>query len=255
MQQLAARDQELEPGSRTQQRVEQRGSRQDLLEVVQNQQRLARVQVLMEALEERIAAEIGQAQAPGEGGRHTGGISNGGEIHKADPVREDVSAALAHVEGQTGLADTRRTGQREQPGRAADEQLANQLQLLRASQEARRFCPAGQGGRWKKPWPQACAIWFRHRMMPPLGGDTSVCHAQRAARSPAWYVARPVVAGQSPDWGSRWAGSQSPDWGRRPGSARCTLLSLIVERAEKGGHSSHGKRTDTQPGLGETGVG
>ena len=142
MQQLAARDQELEPGSRTEQRVEQRGSRQDLLEVVQNQQRLARVQVLMEALEERIAAEIGQAQAPGEGGRHTGGISNGGEIHTPDPVREDVSAALAHLEGQTGLADTRRTGQREQPGRAADEQLANQLQLLRASQEARRFCPA-----------------------------------------------------------------------------------------------------------------
>ena len=94
-----------------------------------------------------------------------------------------------------------------------------------------------------------------------------LCGHEGNVRPPGRCVARPIVAGhssdwgsrgagsQSPDWGSRGAGSQSPDWGRRRGSARCTLLSLIVERAERGGNSSHGKRTDTQPGLGETCVG
>src|SRR5438876_11255734 len=99
-----------------------------------------------------------------------------------DAVREDVSAALAHLEGQTGLADTRRTGQGEQPDRAADEQPANELQLLRASQEGCRVGPAagredGGGRRGLRHGRSA-----RRRMMPPAWrGYFSM--PQRAARS------------------------------------------------------------------------
>ena len=52
-------------------------------------------------------------------------------------------------------------------------------------------------------------------MMPPLGGVTSVY----AKGSSLAHLGgrRPVVAGQS------------PDWGKRPGSARRTLLSSIIE--------------------------
>src|SRR5919201_874099 len=101
-------------------------------------------------LKEWRRARIKHAQALCNRGGHLRRVANGGEIDKPDPVREEGAEALSGLEGQTGLADTGRTGQGEQPGRAPDEKLANQLKLLRASQEGGRVGPAAgnkDGGR------------------------------------------------------------------------------------------------------------
>jgi hypothetical protein len=98
------------------------------------------LQVSREPLEKRRAARIGQSQALCQSGIHLGGLAHGGEIHKPGAVAEVVAESLFRLKGETGLADSRRTGQGEQPGPAADQQLANQLQLLRAAQEARLVC-------------------------------------------------------------------------------------------------------------------
>ena len=69
-----------------------------------------------------------------------GGVVERHEIDKPDPVGEDAGEPHAGIQCETGLADTRRTGQREQPSRPAGEQLANQLQLVHAADEGRRVC-------------------------------------------------------------------------------------------------------------------
>jgi hypothetical protein len=93
-------------------------------------------------------AGIGQPQALRKGGRHLGGFVKGREIDKADPVWKDAAELRAGLVCETGLADTRGTGQGEQPSRAVDEQLANQLEFLGAAQEGRWVClhPGPQGG-------------------------------------------------------------------------------------------------------------
>src|SRR4029077_10735040 len=98
-------------------------------------------QIRREPLERWVGTRIRQTQAPSQGGGHAGRIANDGEIDETDPVSEGVAESDSRLARPAGLANARRTYKGERPGRAANQQLLDQLQLLRASQERHQVCP------------------------------------------------------------------------------------------------------------------
>ena len=113
---LPARHEQPEPGTRAQRR-DQVGSRgQHVLAVVDHEQQLLAGQRTAHAAGQRAAWRVAQAEGPRDLRDHHAGIADRGEVDEHDPVVEPEGHRAGGGDGEPGLADAGRPGQREQAG-------------------------------------------------------------------------------------------------------------------------------------------
>ena len=112
---LAARHHELEPGRGRQEPRDQPGRTHQLLEVVEDDERHAVREVLLEAGFRVGAAPVDELQALRDGRRHELGFRDGFQRHPPCPIREPRLTAPGQLERETGLARTAGARERQQP--------------------------------------------------------------------------------------------------------------------------------------------
>ena len=118
----------------------QRRRRQQVLEVVQLQEHLLVAQVLLEQLARAAPARLGQAQAPGDGGRHQPLVAQRGQVDERHPVGVALGQPSGGGQRQPRLAAAAHARQRDQP--RLGQQVRDRRQLRLPPDEA------GQG-RWQ----------------------------------------------------------------------------------------------------------
>jgi hypothetical protein len=84
---------------------------QDMLAVIEKQERLAGMKVRRELLRDRAACSERDSEGDGDGGRHERGITQRGEIDPDYSVSESRSHILRNGLTEASLAHTARTGQ------------------------------------------------------------------------------------------------------------------------------------------------
>jgi hypothetical protein len=115
MKRLPAGDEQRDSGGSRQQLSQPGGSREDVLDVVQDEEQLALCQVRLEALEQKGALQILEPELLPNRREDSIGIADRGQIDEDDPVSEVGADLAADLEDQTGLADTTWTSKGEQP--------------------------------------------------------------------------------------------------------------------------------------------
>ena len=90
--------------------------RDDVLEVVQQQQQALPAQRGRQSLVQRRGVALIQAQALRDGGEHQGGVAQRRQVDEDRAIAEVVRRALGHRDRQARLADPAGPRQGEQPG-------------------------------------------------------------------------------------------------------------------------------------------
>ena len=136
----------------------QAGRRCDVFEVVQQQQHPAIAQRDGESLRHGQGARLGEAQSLGDGGRDQGGIAQCVQRNPDNAASESGSQVRGDGQGEAGLPDTTRTGQRHHAHVRVTQQVGHRGNIpLPPDQRARRHRKTatmminGQGR--NAPWP------------------------------------------------------------------------------------------------------
>jgi hypothetical protein len=132
-----ARDQHLEARGSRQQLGHDRGSLQDLLEVVQHQQELLLIQVALQVLQRWGAPRLLQAQGVGDRGGDQTRIGEGSQIHEEHAFRELLHHVGSELEGEAGLAGAAGAREGEEAHLLPVEQPSGGSQLVFAADEGR----------------------------------------------------------------------------------------------------------------------
>ena len=122
------------------------GALDEMLEVVEHEQRGALAEVVEQLLlrrEAAVRAVDGELDRLGEGGREEVRRGDGGERDEVDAVRVAVDAASGGLEGEPGLARPARPDEREQAAVWILQQPVDRFELGRAADERRSRRPAG----------------------------------------------------------------------------------------------------------------
>ncbi len=133
----AAGDDRLDLGCRPQQVGDDRGGRDDLFEVVEDQQQTLVPEPVGQRLVDRSRGALRDAEGAGDPRRDEHGIADGLEGNEEDAVREVVRCPGRQLERQPRLAGPARAGERQQPGRG--EQAGRRLELGVAPDERRQL--------------------------------------------------------------------------------------------------------------------
>ena len=122
------------------------GALDEMLEVVEHEQRRALAEVVEQLLlrrEAAVRAVDGELDRLGEGGREEVRRGDGGERDEVDAVRVAVDAARGGLEGEPGLARPARPDEREQAAVRILQQPVDLFELRRAADERRARRRAG----------------------------------------------------------------------------------------------------------------
>ena len=116
------------------------GALDEMLEVVEHEQRRALAEVVEQLLlrrEAAVRAVDGELDRVGEGGREELRRGDGGERDEVDAVRVAVDPAGGGLEGEPGLARPARPDEREQAAAGVLQQPVDRFELRRAADERR----------------------------------------------------------------------------------------------------------------------
>jgi hypothetical protein len=107
------------------------GTRLDqMLAIVQHEEKVLGLKGIDERVPNRAAGLLGDLKRTGDGPGYMGGIRYGSQLHQPDAIAVLRQHGAGHRLGQTGLARTTGSGQRDQAGRA---QQSLHLHLLTRS--------------------------------------------------------------------------------------------------------------------------
>ena len=118
------------------------GALDEMLEVVENEQRRALAEIVEQLVlrrEAAVRAVDGELDRLGEGGREEVRRGDGGERDEVDAVRVAVDAASGDLEGEPGLARPAWPDQREQAASGVLQQPVDRFELRRAADERRSW--------------------------------------------------------------------------------------------------------------------
>src|SRR5262249_51189734 len=141
MKHLATRHQQLQLGARFQQGSQIGGSRNDLLEVVEDQQEVLLMEEGLHERKNRMTARLLQSQRVGDGGQDERWIPQRREREEQHSTGGRLNRAGRHLERQAGFAHPRRPRQGDQADVRALQQLRDSPRLLR---------PPDQWSRWHR---------------------------------------------------------------------------------------------------------
>ena len=97
------------------------GGRHDVLEVVEDEQRVPLVQIVVQAVAQGTAAHLAQTQRLSDGGDDEIRLAKGVEGHEPDPAQEQIGHLGCDLNGQPGLANPTGAGESQQADVGADE--------------------------------------------------------------------------------------------------------------------------------------
>lgn len=134
-----ARDQHLQRGAGLQQIADEGGRVEHVLESIQDEQRLAVLQVQHELLDRRPLAGVGDTEGPRNPRRDECGIVDPPERDETHVVGEFIPRFAGDLDREAGLPDAARSGEREEPHIRVTEQLAGPRDIVLAPEERRAF--------------------------------------------------------------------------------------------------------------------
>ena len=102
---------------------ERRRGRQEVLEIIQQQERAARAEPLVDAHTDRSLAQVAEPERAGDGGHGMIGPRQRGEIDEHDPIWEIGSQVACDLDRQPGLPGSAGTGQGDKSRGLDDEAL------------------------------------------------------------------------------------------------------------------------------------
>src|SRR5262249_21921944 len=115
------------------------GGTQDMLEVIEDEQQIACCQILADAIQAQMCAEVTQAQGTSDGWNNVGRAESGTQVDKRNPMLERVDQTGGNCERQPGLARATSANQREQAGLRAEQQRTDVGHLVVASNQGCRL--------------------------------------------------------------------------------------------------------------------
>ena len=155
-QRRAARDEHGEAGAQRDQLADLRGGAQQVLEVVEHQQRPRVPEVGGDGVEGRRAPWVvrdGEGERAPDRGHQVAGVGERGQRHLDHAVGELRRKGRRRGGGQPRLADAARPDEGDQPGRSRREQRGDRLDVVLAAEEVRGWHhqPARRRlrGRWR----------------------------------------------------------------------------------------------------------
>ena len=126
---------DLQPSAVGQQRRDVGRGPDHLLEVVQDEQHLARAQLRHELLRQRTGARVAEAEGPGDRRQDELRVAQRGQFDEADAGGERRSNLLRDPEGEAGLADPSRAGQGDERDVVAEQEVTDGVDLVLAADE------------------------------------------------------------------------------------------------------------------------
>ena len=124
-----------------------RGVRQQLLEVVEDEQRDERLEVRPERLRDRDARFLADAERGGDRARDEARVADRGEIDEPRPAREPIGDRRGQAQREARLARAARSGQGQQPRLGEGRRRAS-----RGRPRGRRSSSAGSAGSSARRW-------------------------------------------------------------------------------------------------------
>ena len=106
-----------------------------MLEIIQHQQYVSAVEIVLEALDQRLAGDLLDTDRPGDGRRDEVGGAHWRQRNEAAPVLKGVEQVGRHLQAQTCLADPWRTEQGEQAHVRALQEVLHRPHILRAADQ------------------------------------------------------------------------------------------------------------------------
>ncbi len=134
----AARGQDLEPGTAGQEQVELRCNPDDLLEVVEHEQRRGRFEMLDQSVDGRSRSLDGRSDRGGDARQNLVGLSNRSERYEHRPAWIAVVESLTDGDRQPRLADAARAGEGDQPRFRRLEECRDGVDVGLATDQRRR---------------------------------------------------------------------------------------------------------------------
>ncbi len=111
---------------------------------------MLRAEIVLDTVEERLAAGLPHAECLSDGGNHQVGVADRGQRDVAQPVGKGILEVGCDVQAQARLANAGRADQGQQADVSAQEHAAHRRDLLvTADQRGRR---RRQVGRTRLPW-------------------------------------------------------------------------------------------------------
>ena len=114
MQHGSTGDHHFELGTAREQRCHLNGSLNHLLKVVQQQQQLFLSQRFAQEVKQRLTGSLFEAERLSNGGHDQLRITDGGQAHEKDAIREVIEQVSRHLQPQAGFADAASTGKGQQ---------------------------------------------------------------------------------------------------------------------------------------------
>ena len=115
------------------------GGRQDVFEVVEDEQDVAIEQDAFQAVQQRLVTPLADTKRLGDGGADERGVLETCQIDEEHTVGEDVQQRLGHRQRQTRLARAGWPGERHQAHVVAQQHLAGKLQLTSSTNDLGRL--------------------------------------------------------------------------------------------------------------------
>ena len=143
----AARDEERQPGRGLEQLRDDRRRFDDLLEVVEHDERLAPGEALGEALTQRTLSALAHAQRLGDGRHQERFVADRVERDEERAVREVLGKGIRSLDGQARLAGAARAGQRDRT-RVSFERRSHLVELPAAPHHRAHRNGHVAGGEW-----------------------------------------------------------------------------------------------------------
>jgi len=128
---------DLEGRTGSEERRDRWGGLEDLLAVVEQKEELLGFEDGGESRGQWKLTRIAHIEGGSNGGKYQGGIANRGEVDKDHPVCEGGGNVVGDSDGEAGLADATRTGQRHQRRRRVEENGADARHLRRPPDKGR----------------------------------------------------------------------------------------------------------------------
>src|SRR5215208_3291869 len=109
----------------------------DVLEVVEDEQGILPLQEVRDPLHERAMASFPHVQRWRDRGEDQSWVTDGGQWHEPEPVREVAGDGLGHPQGESSLADTARAGEGHEADRVLAEEITQSCEFALSSDEGR----------------------------------------------------------------------------------------------------------------------
>jgi hypothetical protein len=120
---------------RTQEVEDGRGRGEEVLEVVEDEQGLARAEVGPQGVRYGIGAALPDAGGGGDGGDDLARIGDGGQLDEEDAVGEALPGGVGDRHGQPGLADAAQPGHGDEADAGAGEGGEDEIEVAFAADD------------------------------------------------------------------------------------------------------------------------